>query len=78
MTQEELLQAINAAGLTANQLAMVLQYAAALVEREALKSAMAKVRTEQTAASLKAEQELQALQAQIDAIDAALAAQQPG
>jgi len=57
---------------------MVLQYAAALVEREALKSAMAKVRTEQTAASLKAEQELQALQAQIDAIDAALAAQQPG
>ena len=78
MTQEELLQAINAAGLTANQLAMVLQYAAALVEREALKSAMAKVRTEQTAASLKAEQELQALQAQIDAIDAALAAQQTG
>ena len=78
MTQEELLAAINAAGLTANQLAMVLQYAAALVEREALKSAMAKVRTEQTAASLKAEQELQALQAQIDAIDAALAAQQPG
>lgn len=78
MTQDELLAAINAAGLTANQLAMVLQYAAALVEREALKSAMAKVRTEQTAASLKAEQELQALQAQIDAIDAALAAQQPG
>ena len=50
MTQEELLQAINASGLTPEQLATVLKFASALVQREALRAAMLKERTSQSAA----------------------------
>lgn len=70
MTQEELLQAINASGLTAEQLAVVLRFAGALVQRETLRAAMLKERTAQAS-----EAKLQELQAAFDAIDAQLAAQ---
>lgn len=75
MTQDELLQAINASGLSANGLATVLKFAGALVERESLKSGMAKVRQAQAEAHQQSEAELQALQQKIDAIEAQLAAQ---
>ena len=75
MTQEQLLAAINASGLTPEQLATVLKFAAALVERETLRAAMLKERNSQTAAIQESEAKLQALQAQFDAIDAQLAAQ---
>lgn len=75
MTQDELLQAINDSGLTAADLTLVLRFAAALVKREQLKSGMAKVRTAQAEAHQEAEAMLQSLQAQIDAIEAQLAAQ---
>lgn len=75
MTQEELLSAINASGLTPEELGMVLKYAGALVKRESLKSAMSKVRTAQADAHQQSEAALQSLQQQIDAIDAQLAAQ---
>lgn len=75
MTQEELLKAINDAGLTPGDLTLVLSFAAALVKREQLKSGMAKVRAAQNDAHQAAEAQLQALQQQIDAIEAQLAAQ---
>lgn len=75
MTQEELLQAINASGLTPGDLTLVLSFAAALVKREQLKSGMAKVRAAQAESHQEAEAMLQSLQAQIDAIEAQLAAQ---
>lgn len=75
MTQEQLLDAINASGLTPEQLATVLKFASALVSREALRAAMLKERTAQSAAIQASEAQLQALQAQFDAIDAQLAAQ---
>lgn len=75
MTQDELLQAINASGLSAADLTLVLSFAAALVKREQLKSGMAKVRQAQNEAHQSAEAQLQALQQQIDAIEAQLAAQ---
>ena len=75
MTQDELLASINASGLTAEQLATVLKFAAALVSRETLRAAMLRVRNEQAAAIQASEAQLQALQAQFDAIDAQLAAQ---
>lgn len=75
MTQDELLQAINASGLTPDELALVLRFAGALVKRENLKSAMAKVKAAQADAAQQAEAQLQALQEQINAIEAQLAAQ---
>ena len=75
MTQEELLAAINASALTPEQLATVLKFASALVQRETLRAAMLKERTNQAAAHQESEARLQALQAQFDAIDAQLAAQ---
>jgi len=75
MTQDELLQAINESGLDAAGLTTVLKYAGVLVNREALKSGMAKVRAAQAEAHQSAEAQLQALQQQIDAIEAQLAAQ---
>ena len=75
MTQEELLQAINASGLTPEQLATVLKFASALVQREALRAAMLKERTSQSAAVQASEAKLQELQAQFDAIDQQLASQ---
>lgn len=75
MTQEELLAAINASGLTPEQLATVLKFASALVQREALRAAMLKERTSQSAAVQASEAKLQELQAQFDAIDQQLASQ---
>ena len=53
----------------------MLKFAGALVERESLKSGMAKVRQAQAEAHQQSEAELQALQQKIDAIEAQLAAQ---
>ena len=75
MTQEQLLAAINASGLTPDQLALVLRFAAALVQREQLRAAMAKERTAQQAGVQESESRLQALEAQFDAVEAQLAAQ---
>lgn len=75
MTADELLAAINASGLTPAQLATVLKFASALVERETLRAAMLRERNEQAAAHQESEARLQALQQQFDAIDAQLAAQ---
>lgn len=75
MTADELLAAINASGLTPVQLATVLKFASALVERETLRAAMLRERNEQAAAHQESEARLQALQQQFDAIDAQLAAQ---
>jgi len=75
MTQDELLKAINDSGLTPGDLTLVLSFAAALVKREQLKSGMAKVRSAQVEANQSAEAQLQALQEQINAIEAQLAAQ---
>ncbi len=75
MTQDELLQAINASGLSASGLATVLKLAGALVERESLKAGMAKVQAMRAEMHQQAEAELQALQQKIDAIEAQLAAQ---
>lgn len=75
MTQEQLLAAINAAGLTAEDLTLVLSFSAALVQREKTRAAMAKERAVQAAAHQESEGKIQALQAAFDAIDAQLAAQ---
>lgn len=75
MTQEQLLAAINASGLTPDQLALVLRFAAALVQREQLRASMAKERTAQQAGVQESEARLQVLQAQFDAVEAQLAAQ---
>lgn len=75
MTQEQLLDAINASGLKPEELATVLKFAGALVQRETLRAAMDKERTAQAAAIQASEAQLQALQAQYDAVNAALAAQ---
>ncbi|MGL4558477.1 MAG: hypothetical protein ACRCV5_13320, partial [Afipia sp.] len=73
--QEELLKAINDAGLTAEGLTTVLKFAGALVQRETLRAAMLKERMAQASAVQASETKLQELQAQFDAIDAQLAAQ---
>ena len=75
MTQEQLLDAINAAGLTAEELTLVLSFAAALVQREKLRAAMAKERQAQAAAHQESEAKVQALQSAFDAIEAQLAQQ---
>lgn len=72
MTQEELLKAINDAGLKPEDLTLVLRYSKALVEREALKSAQGKVKEEQAAAVQAAEAKIQELQSQIEMIEAQL------
>jgi hypothetical protein len=75
MTQEQLLAAINASGLTADELTLVLSFAAALVSREKIRAAMAKERSAQSLAHNESEAKVQALQAQFDAIETQLAAQ---
>lgn len=75
MTIEQLLAAINAAKLTPDELTLVLSFAAALVQREKLRAAMLRERTEQATAVQASEAKLQALQAAFDAIDAQLASQ---
>lgn len=75
MTADELLAAINASGLTADELTLVLSFAAALVQREKLRAAMAKERQAQAAAHQESETKVQALQAAFDAIEAQLAQQ---
>jgi hypothetical protein len=75
MTQDELLQAINDAGLTASELTLVLSFAAALAQREKLRGAMDKERAAQSEAVQASEAKLQALQAQFDAANAQIAAQ---
>ena len=75
MTAEQLLSAINAAGLQPADLTLVLRFAKFLVDREMLRAAMAAERGAQTAGVQASETRLQGLQAQFDAIDAALAAQ---
>lgn len=75
MTQEQLLAAINASGLTAEELTLVLSFAAALVQREKLRAAMAKERASQASATQQSEARIQALQQQFDAVEAQLASQ---
>jgi hypothetical protein len=75
MTTEQLLAAINAAGLTPEELTLVLSFAAALVQREKIRASMAKERAAQSTAVQQSEAAIQALQAQFDAIEAQLAAQ---
>jgi hypothetical protein len=75
MNADELLKAINDAGLTAPELTLVLSFAAALVNREKLRASMAKERAAQSTAVQASEAAIQALQAQFDAIEAQLAAQ---
>ena len=75
MNEEQLLSAINASGLKPEELTLVLSFAAALVNREKLRAAMAKEKAAQLAGVQESESRLQALQAQFDAIEAQLAAQ---
>jgi hypothetical protein len=75
MTIDQLLAAINAAGLKPEELTLVLSFAAALVQREKLRASMAKERAAQSVAVQQSEAAIQALQAQFDAIEAQLAAQ---
>ena len=75
MTQDELLQAINDAGLTAAELTLVLSFAAALVKRDMLRGAMDAERAAQVVAHNESEAKIQALQAQFDAVNAQIAAQ---
>lgn len=75
MTQEQLLEAVNASGLTAEDLTLVLSASASLVYREKTRAAIAKERAAQAAAHQESEAKVQALQAAFDAIEAQLAQQ---
>ena len=61
VTVDELLAAINQAGLTAEQLVTVLGSAGALVTREKIRAAIAAKRVEAQQAAAKFEAEIQAL-----------------
>jgi uncharacterized membrane protein len=63
VTVEELLGAINAVGLTAQQLTQVLGSAGALVTREKIRAAIAAKRLEAQQAAIAFEAEIQALEA---------------
>lgn len=72
VTVEQLLQAINAAGLTAESLLTVLGASAKLVAREQIRAAIAAKRTEAQQAAAAFEAEIQALEAAFIAADAAI------
>ncbi len=72
MTADELLTAINASGLTSQTLATVLGAAGLLVQREQIRAQIAKKRVEAQQAAAAFEAEIQALEAQFNAADAAL------
>lgn len=72
MTAEELLNAINASGLTANSLATVLGAAGLLVQREQIRAQIAKKRIEATQSAAAFEAEIQALELQFNQADSAL------
>ena len=72
MTTDELLAAINAANLSAADLASVLSFGSLTVQREKLASAIRAERTSQAAAVQASEGRIQALQAQLDAINTQL------
>lgn len=72
LTTEQVTAAVNKAGLTEEDLTIVLRYSKALVEREALKSAQGKAREEQASAVQAAEAKIQELQSQIEMIEAQL------
>jgi hypothetical protein len=74
MTDAEILNAIRASGITAEELATVLSFGVMTVRREQLASAIRAERTAQAAALQASEARAQALQAQLDAINAQLEA----
>lgn len=74
MTDQQILDAIRSSGLTAEQLQLVLSYAAKLVQREVTRAKIAGARTAQSAATQQAEAAIQALEAEFVAIDVELAA----
>lgn len=75
MTNEQLLAAVNKAIPVEEELTLVLSFAAALVNREKLRAAMARTREEQSATNQQYEAAIQGLQEQFNAIEKALAAQ---
>jgi hypothetical protein len=74
MTDQQILDAIRASNLTAEQLQLVLSYAAKLVQREVTRAKIAGARAAQSTATQQAEQAIQTLEAEFAAIDAELAA----
>ena len=74
MTDAEILNAIRASGITAEELATVLSFGVMTVRREQLASAIRAERTAQTTAMQASEARAQALQAELDAINAQLEA----
>ena len=73
MTIDELVNAINASGLKAEQLSQLLIFGGQLVERETLGSQIVKARANQSAAHQAAELEIQELLAKKAALEAAMA-----
>ena len=67
VTVDELLKAINQAGLTAEELVTVLSASAVLVKREKLRAAIENTRLEAQTVAQQYETTAQALQAQFDA-----------
>lgn len=74
MTDAEILNAIRASGITAEELATVLSFGVMTVRREQLASAIRAERTAQATALQASEARAQALQAELDAINAQLEA----
>lgn len=74
MTDAEILNAIRTSGITAEELATVLSFGVMTVRREQLASAIRAERTAQTIAMQASEARAQALQAELDAINAQLEA----
>ena len=74
MTDAEILNAIRASGITAEELATVLSFGVMTVRREQLASAIRAERTAQTTAMQASEARAQALQAELDDINAMLEA----
>lgn len=73
LTTEQVTAAVNKAGLTEEDLTIVLSFAYALVQREKVRAAMTGARMAQATAIQESEAKLQELQAQFDAIEATLA-----
>jgi hypothetical protein len=67
VTTEELIKAINDAGITAAELVTVLKSASILVTREKLRASIEKTRLEAQTVAQQYEATVQALQAQFDA-----------
>ena len=74
MTDAEILNAIRASGITADELATVLSFGVMTVRREQLASAIRAERNAQATAMQASELRAQALQAELDAINAMLEA----